>query len=138
MVSSFGSMIVSNYKTYGQTLDFEDSFLSTVGTLGSVMNGVSRLFWGSLLERLGIKKIMLINLSVQIGLSFTLRWVSSSGAVYLIYVITVYFCYGGWYAMMPATITRIFGKKIGTTIYGITFIGFTASSWFAFFAVKNI
>lgn len=40
--------------------------------------------------------------------------------------------------MMPATITKIFGKSHGTTIYGITFTGFTLSAWFAFFAVANI
>lgn len=39
---------------------------------------------------------------------------------------------------MPATINRIYGKKIGTTIYGVTFIGFTTAGWIQFFVVVKL
>lgn len=63
-------------------------------------------------------------------LSLTISWVDSVDVIYLLYIVIIYFAYGGLYSMMPATITKIFGKKIGTTIYGVTFTGFTISSWF--------
>lgn len=51
----FGSMIVSNYKLYGEYLNYGDSFLSGAGTAGSVFNGISRMFWGSIMEKFKVK-----------------------------------------------------------------------------------
>lgn len=62
LYAAYGAMTVSNYKVYGEELGYEDSFLSAAGTAGSVFNGLSRLFWGSLMEKLKIKPIIYANL----------------------------------------------------------------------------
>lgn len=38
--------------------------------------------------------------------------------------------------MMPALIARIFGKKVNTTIYAVTFLGYVLASFVQFFFVK--
>ena len=50
-------------------------------------------------------------------------------SLFFLYIILTYFTYGGWFAKLPALVARIFGKKIGTTIYGITFAGFAIAGW---------
>lgn len=55
MFTVYGSMIVSNYKLYGEYNSYDDNFLSTVGTVGSIFNGLSRLFWGGIMEKLKIE-----------------------------------------------------------------------------------
>ncbi|EAS03508.1 MFS transporter (macronuclear) [Tetrahymena thermophila SB210] len=138
MYASFGAMLVANYKNYGLYLNFSSSFLSIVSTVGSISNGLSRFFWGAVYQKVPFKWIAILNLSLQCVISFTLRWASQVEAVYLIYITFMYFLYGGWYAVLPATITKIYGKKIGNIIYGVTFSGFTIAGFFQFFVVTKV
>ena len=54
MVFLFGFMypasVTGNYKTYGENLFNDDEFLSTAGSIASVFNGVSRIFFGFLFD----------------------------------------------------------------------------------------
>lgn len=138
MFTVYGTMIVSNYKLYGEYNNFEDNFLSTVGTIGSIMNGCTRIFWGSLMEKFTILQLIWANLLIQIVISFTFRWVAKYAGLFFLYIVLGYFCYGGWLSVFPALITRIYGKKIGTSIYGITFFGFSLASFIQFFLVKEV
>ncbi|KAL4509365.1 hypothetical protein ABPG72_018296 [Tetrahymena utriculariae] len=138
MFTVYGSMIVSNYKLYGEYNNYDDNFLSTVGTVGSIFNGLSRVFWGSIMEKLKIEQIIIINLSFQIIVSFTFRWAANYAALYLIYIVLAYFFYGGWFSVFPTLSARIFGKKIGTQIYGVTFLGFSCASFIQYFVVMEV
>lgn len=129
MFTVYGTMTVSNYKLYGEYNNYDDSFLSTVGTVGSIFNGISRIFWGSLMEKFTIHQIIFVNVSIQICISFTYRWVAEYGALFFIWTVLGYFCYGGWLSVLPTLVTRVYGKKIGTSIYGITFFGFALASF---------
>ena len=42
----FGIFIAFNYKEYGQTKLTNDSFLTLIGSLGAIFNGIGRVFWG--------------------------------------------------------------------------------------------
>lgn len=59
--TAFGTMCVSQYKNYGDDLGFTDSFLSSVGTVGSIMNGAARIAWGALLEKFSIRTLLIAN-----------------------------------------------------------------------------
>ena len=64
-------------------------------------------------------------MALQILISATLGLVSSIGGLYFTYVTAGYLLYGGMYAIMPSLISSMYGKSIGTSVYGITFSGFT-------------
>ncbi|EAS03513.1 MFS transporter (macronuclear) [Tetrahymena thermophila SB210] len=138
MYTIFGILIISNYKVYGEYQNYTDNFLSTVGTVGSVFNGLGRFFWGSLMEKLTIRQIIIINLIFQIIVSFTFSWAAQNAALYLIYVVLAYFLYGGWFSIFPTLVARVYGKKIGTQIYGITFFGYTIASFLQYFVLIEI
>jgi len=93
------------------------------------MNGLSRLLWGTLNEHLTFKQILYINLGIQILVSATMGLAVKYSICFFIWMICVYFTYGGWYAVLPAVVARIFGNKVGTSVYGITFTGFTLAGW---------
>jgi len=59
----YGTMIVSNYKVYGEYNGYQDSFNSSVGTVGSIMNGSARIFWGFLMEKFTIMQLLVVNVS---------------------------------------------------------------------------
>ena len=58
--------INTNYKPYAKDKILDDQFLTLVGLIGSVGNGVSRFFWSSLFNRVGYKiactLILLLNI----------------------------------------------------------------------------
>ena len=39
------------YKEYGLTEITDDRYFAILGSIGSVMNGLSRLFWGAMMDR---------------------------------------------------------------------------------------
>ena len=61
-----GLMMANSYKNYGFDLGKDDSFLTLVGSLQALTNGLSRAMWGLLLDRFGFKKIYSIILIMQV------------------------------------------------------------------------
>jgi hypothetical protein len=47
----FGGFVAFYYKEYGMTKINDDQFLTILGSCASVVNGLSRLFWGTLIDR---------------------------------------------------------------------------------------
>jgi len=61
-----------------------------------------------------------------------------SAGLFFIWMICVYLTYGGWFAVLPAVVSKMFGNRVGTSVYGLTFIGFTIAGWTQFFLVRSI
>lgn len=61
-LSCVGIMLSSNYKPYGFLSNDlnDDHYLTWVGNAGSIMNAVSRLFWGFMMDFLDFRYIVLI------------------------------------------------------------------------------
>lgn len=67
ILGSCGNLFINtNYKLYASDTIHDDQFLTLVGLLGSVGNGMSRFFWSSLFNRIGYKLIMMIMLGINI------------------------------------------------------------------------
>ncbi|KAL4509367.1 hypothetical protein ABPG72_018298 [Tetrahymena utriculariae] len=133
----YGSIIIQNYKILGEkSSSYSDSFLNAAGTTGCVVNCISRIIWGNLFEKYTLRRIATINLSFQIVLSVTFYWCLKEQPLFFIQIIMAFFALGGWLSMLPAQIVRVYGRKIGTTIYSVTFIGFSISSFTAFYILK--
>ena len=46
----------------------------------------------------------------------------------MLYVIAIYFAYGGLYAVFPSITYKIFGQSQGAKIYSLVFFGFSVGS----------
>ena len=57
LAAAAGLNTISVYKSYGQTVPLlnDDSYLSLMGGLGALSNGLGRLFWGSMVDKYGFK-----------------------------------------------------------------------------------
>ena len=93
--AGIGLTVAGNVKNYGNIKIGDDKFLTLVGSLGSVANSLARLFWGFLLDKFPFKVIVSINLVCQIVLIDTIALISSNKILFMIYVILLYFFYGG-------------------------------------------
>lgn len=65
-----------------------------------------------------------------------MEWISGIPLFYGIWVVGLYVCLGGFFATQPTVTARAFGHAVGSTVYGVVFLGFAGSSLFQFFFVK--
>jgi hypothetical protein len=119
-----GTFISYSFKNYGLKYIPNDAFITTVGTIGAVMNGLSRSFWGNLMDRLPYKYIFMVLLAVQITIGFTIDSIVSYKVLYLIWIALSYFCLGGHFSMTPTICAKMYGAKTGGQVYSIVFLFF--------------
>lgn len=50
----------------------------------------------------------------------TFRFACTNEYSFVIYIVLILGCFGGWSAKMPALLAQIYGKNIGSTLYGVT------------------
>lgn len=84
----------------------------------SVCNGVGRLLWGLLSDRIGrvmVFRILLASQTVVFGILMTER----DPMIFSILVCYVMLCFGGGFATMPPFVLDVFGSKRMSSIYGI-------------------
>lgn len=113
-----GVSLLSNLSPMAQSL-FKVSSVGagTLVLLTSLCNGLGRVFWSALSEKIGRKRTFMIIIYTQIPLLFLLPIITD------VRIFTVVSCYivaamGGGFATMPAFVADIFGVKNMGTIYG--------------------
>jgi OFA family oxalate/formate antiporter-like MFS transporter len=93
----------------------------------SLFNGLGRLFWGALSDRLGRPHTFLALFLLQISAFAALPAVDHFG-ILLIPAAVIALCYGGGFGTMPAFTTDVFGAKNAGTIYGAMLTAWSAGA----------
>jgi OFA family oxalate/formate antiporter-like MFS transporter len=93
----------------------------------SLFNGLGRLFWGALSDRLGRRRTFVALFLLQIGAFAVLPAVDHFG-ILLIPAAVIALCYGGGFGTMPAFTTDVFGGKNAGTIYGAMLTAWSAGA----------
>ena len=83
----------------------------------SLFNGLGRLIWGALSDRLGRPRTFLALFLLQ-TVALALLPSIDHFAVLLVPMAVIALCYGGGFGTMPAFSTDVFGAKNAGTIYG--------------------
>ena len=99
---------------------------ATLIAVSSLCNGVGRLFWGLLSDRLGrvsVFRILLASQMVVFGILMTETnpWIFSALVCYVL------LCFGGGFATMPSFIVDVFGSKNMSKIYGTVLTAWSAA-----------
>ncbi|EAS03514.3 MFS transporter (macronuclear) [Tetrahymena thermophila SB210] len=123
----YGLVIASNYKSYGLNYHNDDKYYYYISTISSFANGSSRFFWGYMMDKIRIKRLIILNLLTQILINITLPQIVQSQLLYAFCIICAFFCYCGWYVIMPTHCYRLFGSKIASQVYGVLYMGFPLS-----------
>ncbi len=93
----------------------------------SIFNGIGRLFWGSLSDRIGRPATFFGIFALQVIAFAALSSVSDFG-VLLVTAAVIALCYGGGFGTMPAFAADIFGSKNAGTIYGAMLTAWSAGA----------
>lgn len=99
---------------------------ATLIAVSSLCNGVGRLFWGLLSDRIGrvaVFRILLASQMVVFGILMTETnpWIFSALVCYVL------LCFGGGFATMPSFILDVFGPKKMSAIYGTILTAWAAA-----------
>lgn len=85
--------------------------------LFSLVNGVGRLFWASLSDKIGRRAVFMTLFASQ-AVVFYLLSTTTSLTMFVILASYVYLCLGGGFATMPAYAADVYGTKFVGRIYG--------------------
>nr|VZI16978.1 unnamed protein product [Spirometra erinaceieuropaei] len=122
------TLVLSAIKIIGQMKIDDDSYLSTVATLGAVVNTISRMAWGPVCDVLSFKVPLLINsLVYAVALTtfpFVMAVKTAGRYLYAIWAILLQYNIGGYFVLLPFAVSRAFGNKHFATNYGIVFTSF--------------
>ncbi len=102
---------------------------ATLIAVSSICNGLGRLFWGLLSDRIGrvrVFRILLASQMVVFGVLMTETnpWVFSGLVCYVL------LCFGGGFATMPSFVLDVFGTSKMSTIYGAVLTAWAAAGIF--------
>jgi OFA family oxalate/formate antiporter-like MFS transporter len=85
--------------------------------MSSAFNGIGRIFWGSLSDRLGRLKTFRAILLSQVA-AFVLLTQVSNPFLFGVLICYILLCYGGGFGTMPSLVATIFGGRAMATVYG--------------------
>jgi OFA family oxalate/formate antiporter-like MFS transporter len=98
---------------------------SMVSLMG-IFNGLGRIGWSSLSDRLGRPKIWVTFFVIQIA-AFLLLPTIGSAIVFQVLIYLILTCYGGGFASVPAYISDIFGTREVSAIHGYILTAWSAA-----------
>jgi len=98
----------------------------TVVFITSLFNGLGRIFWSSLSDRVGRKVTFMLILGTQVPLFYILPRVSNA-AMFTVLACYILACYGGGFATMPAYAADTFGTRNMGKIYGKILLAWAAA-----------
>jgi len=131
----YGIYMASVYKTTAQDT-LPDKVLTYAGMIGSICNGGGRVFWGTLMDKGGFKRMYFVLIIIQIILGFTIWHVRSQSFLYPLWVGVSFLGEGGHLSMFPAVTCKVFGIQYGGQIFTIMFYQVAFASLCGFF-IKN-
>ena len=93
----------------------------------ALFNGLGRLLWGALSDRIGRARTFAVIFLLQF-LAFALMPAINNFAVMLFPLALIALCYGGGFGTMPAFATDVFGSRNSGTIYGAMLTAWSAGA----------
>jgi OFA family oxalate/formate antiporter-like MFS transporter len=94
--------------------------------ISSLFNGVGRIGWGALSERLGRINTFRVLFASQLVV-FGILMTEHDPWVFAILVCYVLSCFGGGFAIMPSFVTDVYGTKRMSRVYGVILTAWSAA-----------
>ncbi|CAI2368758.1 unnamed protein product [Moneuplotes crassus] len=125
--SSYPLYLAGSFKTFEQIDLHDDRFITLVGSLGAIANGLSRWFWATLQDFFGFKKIFALLMIFEIIVAFTFVSIHRIKILYLIWVFISFSSLGGYASTAPTLCAKIYGPISGGKTYTIIFSAYAVS-----------
>lgn len=122
IINTFKSFTINYEKTLGEDFVYWMHFIIYLG------NGLFRIFWGYMYDKLGFKRLMIFDLSLVIIVASTFYFIIEIKALLVVYIIVISSLAAFPNSLMPSGVQQVFGVKYSSEIYGATFYCFGTAS----------
>ena len=102
------------------------SYGATLIAISALFNGVGRMFWGGLSDRIGRLPAFRCMLASQLA-AFALLIITGNPWLFGALICYVLLCYGGGFGTMPSFILDVFGAKRMSQVYGVILTAWSAA-----------
>lgn len=102
------------------------SYGATLIATSALFNGVGRMFWGALSDRIGRLRAFRLMLATQLAV-FGLLIVTGNPWLFGASICYVLLCYGGGFGTMPSFILDTFGAQRMAQVYGVILTAWSAA-----------
>ncbi|MEO8679835.1 MAG: oxalate/formate MFS antiporter [Vicinamibacterales bacterium] len=122
MMATGGLLVTANAGPMAQSWGLTAGALTLAATLSPLANGASRIFWGWASDRIGRETAMVIAFVLQaICLFLVVAIGQTSGTMFAVTLVLVYFTWGEIYSLFPSTAGDYFGTRHATSNYAVLY-----------------
>jgi OFA family oxalate/formate antiporter-like MFS transporter len=122
MMATGGLLVTANAGPMAQTWGLTAAALTLAATLSPIANGASRVSWGWISDRIGRETAMAVAFSLQaVCLLLVITVGATSGAMFSLTLVLVYFTWGEIYSLFPSTVGDYFGTRHATSNYSVLY-----------------
>ena len=122
----FPHMMNFSFKSIGLDYLQDDNYVTVVGSIGAVVNALSRLFVGMAYQSYGYLRIGLAILTIEVIIALLYVPLAGNKLTYFINTVLFEITYGGQLGMYPLLSDMMFKKK-GAICYAYLYSSFTIS-----------
>mmetsp|Transcript_9153 Transcript_9153/g.10362 ORF Transcript_9153/g.10362 Transcript_9153/m.10362 type:complete len:208 (-) Transcript_9153:184-807(-) len=125
--AAFPFFMAGNFKTYEMIDIPDDRFITIVGSIGAVVNGLSRTCWSTMQDIYGFKRVYMALVIIEMLLAFSLDIIHKVKFLYLIWAMLTFACLGGHFSMFPTLCAKIYGPVAGGRVYASIFFAYSTT-----------
>jgi OFA family oxalate/formate antiporter-like MFS transporter len=129
-----GMYLAGTFKTFGQESIKSEAFLSMVTSMSSIFNAGGRIMWGSLADRIGpLRTLLLLSLLFSLIIAtYSLAPLLFGQTGFAAWTFLVFLFEGGNFVLYVPLTVQLFGARHSASNYGLLFSTYTV------FVVLNI
>jgi MFS transporter, OFA family, oxalate/formate antiporter len=122
LMATGGLLVTANAGPIARSWGYSAELLALAATLSPLANGGSRIFWGSVSDKLGRESTMMLSFLLQaMCLFLVVTFGQRSPAWFVASLVLVYFTWGQIYSLFPATSGDYFGSRHATSNYAVLY-----------------
>jgi len=122
MMAVGGLLITANAGPIAKSWKLSAAALTLATTLSPVANGASRVSWGWISDRIGRETAMIVAFAAQaLCLVLVITIGATSGAMFTVTLVLVFFTWGEIYSLFPSTVADYFGTRHATSNYAVLY-----------------
>ena len=130
----------SIYKVMGMQLGgYDDEFLTWVGSIGSLANGISRAVWGPMQDKKGFRAIYKVVIVIELIYCSLMPYiVQTNRYLYMLWIFMGFLCLGAHFVIFPNCIIEVFGLRSSVQLSSLIYISRCISALSAMFISKAL
>jgi len=122
MMATGGLLVTAEAGPLAKEWGISMSALATALALSRIANGVSRVFWGWVSDRIGRETTMAIGFILQAGCLLSILLVGRlSGTLFAVTMVLTYLTWGGAFSVFPPTCGDYFGSANSASNYSFLY-----------------